>query len=339
MLKKLLPAAALLAVLAPPAHAQGELTLYCSVLAEWCEIAKTEFERSSGVKVLMTVKSTGESLAQLRAETSNPRGDIWWGGNGDIHTAAAEQDLTQEYRSPQMAKLQPWARRQAADSNYKSVGIYAGTIGLVWNDDQLTKRKLAAPKCWSDLLKADFKDEIQMSNPNTSGTSYTILATLVQIMGEEKAFDYMKALHRNVNQYPRSGAAPMANTARGETLVSVTWSFAAVAEKALGAPVAYASPCEGTGYEIGSMSVVKGAKNLDNAKKFYEWALSPAAQATGVRAKSYQLPSHVDAPLPPNSPKLEDVKLIEYDFKKYGSSAERTRLLARWDKEIANAPK
>jgi iron(III) transport system substrate-binding protein len=149
----------------------------------------------------------------------------------------------------------------------------------------------------------------------------------------------MKALHKNVNQYPRSGAAPMANTARGETLVSVTWSFAAVAEKALGAPVAYASPCEGTGYEIGSMSVVKGAKNLDNAKKFYEWALSPAAQATGVRAKSYQLPSHVDAPLPPNSPKLEDVKLIEYDFKKYGSSAERTRLLARWDKEIANAPK
>lgn len=339
MLKKLLPAAALLAVLAPPAHAQGELTLYCSVLAEWCEIAKTEFEKSSGVKVLMTVKSTGESLAQLRAEASNPRGDIWWGGNGDIHTAAAEQDLTQEYRSPQMAKLQPWARRQAADSNYKSVGIYAGTIGLVWNEEQLTKRKLAAPKCWSDLLKADFKDEIQMSNPNTSGTSYTILATLVQIMGEEKAFDYMKALHKNVNQYPRSGAAPMANTARGETLVSVTWSFAAVAEKALGAPVAYASPCEGTGYEIGSMSVVKGAKNLDNAKKFYEWALSPAAQATGVRAKSYQLPSHVDAPLPPNSPKLEDVKLIEYDFKKYGSSAERTRLLARWDKEIANAPK
>jgi len=339
MLKKLLPAGALLAVLAPPAHAQGELTLYCSVLAEWCEIAKTEFEKSSGVKVLMTVKSTGESLAQLRAEASNPRGDIWWGGNGDIHTAAAEQDLTQEYRSPQMAKLQPWARRQAADSNYKSVGIYAGTIGLVWNEEQLTKRKLPAPKCWSDLLKADFKDEIQMSNPNTSGTSYTILATLVQIMGEEKAFDYMKALHKNVNQYPRSGAAPMANTARGETLVSVTWSFAAVAEKALGAPVAYASPCEGTGYEIGSMSVVKGAKNLDNAKKFYEWALSPAAQATGVRAKSYQLPSHVDAPLPPNSPKLEDVKLIEYDFKKYGSSAERTRLLARWDKEIANAPK
>ena len=239
MLKKLLPAAALLAVLAPPAHAQGELTLYCSVLAEWCEIAKTEFEKSSGVKVLMTVKSTGESLAQLRAEASNPRGDIWWGGNGDIHTAAAEQDLTQEYRSPQMAKLQPWAQRQAADSNYKSVGIYAGTIGLIWNEDQLTKRKLAAPKCWSDLLKADFKDEIQMSNPNTSGTSYTILATLVQIMGEEKAFDYMKALHKNVNQYPRSGAAPMANTARGETLVSVTWSFAAVAEKALGLPKSY----------------------------------------------------------------------------------------------------
>ena len=35
-----------------------------------------------------------------------------------------------------------------------------------------------------------------------------MLATLVQIMGEDKAFEYLKALHKNVNQYTKSGAAP-----------------------------------------------------------------------------------------------------------------------------------
>lgn len=37
-------------------------------------------------------------------------------------------------------------------------------------------------------------------------------------------------------------------------------------------------PCEGTGYEIGGVSVIKGARNLENAKLFVDWALSKEAQ-------------------------------------------------------------
>ena len=63
------------------------------------------------------------------------------------------------------------------------------------------------------------------------------------------------------------------------------------------------------------------------------------AQATGAKAKSFQIPSNVEAPIPPNTPKLEDVKLIDYDFAKYGSASERKRILERWDKEVAALPK
>ena len=48
-------------------------------------------------------------------------------------------------------------------------------------------------------MKPQFKDEIQVANPNSSGTSYTMLATFVQLWGEDKAFDFLKALHKNVN--------------------------------------------------------------------------------------------------------------------------------------------
>jgi iron(III) transport system substrate-binding protein len=167
-----------------------------------------------------------------------------------------------------------------------------------------------------------------------------MLATMVQIMGEQKAFDYLKALHRNINQYTKSGAAPARAVATGESLIGITFQHDAVLQAVGGAPVKVVSPCEGTGYEIGSMSIIKGARNLANARKFYDWALSPEGQAIGVNAKvSYQVQSNKKSPAPPQAPKLSEIKLIDYDFAKYGSSAERTRLLKRWDDEVSKLPK
>jgi iron(III) transport system substrate-binding protein len=87
------------------------------------------------------------------------------------------------------------------------------------------------------------------------------------------------------------------------------------------------------------MSIVKGARNLDNAKKWYDWALTAKAQSLAVPAKSYQVPSNKATPISPLAPKLEDIKLIDFNFAKYGSSAERKRLLAKWDTEVRSAAK
>ena len=322
-----------------PARAAEELVVYCNVQEEWCRPMVTAFEKATNIKVSMTRKSAGETYAQLKAEAANPKADIWWGGTGDPHLQAAEEGLTEPYKSPKLAELQPWAVKQAEAAKYRTVGIYAGALGYSYNTEELAKRKLAAPKCWADLTKAEYKGEVQVANPNASGTSYNMLATLVQVMGEDKAFDYLKALHKNVNQYTKAGAAPARAVATGETLVGITFLHDAVTQVVEGAPVKVVAPCEGTGYEIGSMSIVKGAKNMANAKKWYDWALTPEAQALAVNAKAYQVPSNKAAPTPPQAPKLADIKLIDYDFAKYGSTAERARLLAKWDKEVGALPK
>ncbi len=110
----------------------------------------------------------------------------------------------------------------------------------------------------------------------------------------------------------------------------------AVSMTAEGFPIKSVAPCEGTGYEIGSMSIIKGAKNLDNAKKWYDWALTAEVQSHMKDAKSFQLPSNKSAEVP-KSPRFEDIKLIDYDFKAYGEPAKRKKLLERWDKEIGAA--
>ncbi len=312
------------------------LTLYCSVQEEWCQAMVNAFSAATGVNVAMTRKSSGETYAQIKAEAGNPKGDVWWGGTGDPHLQAAEEGLTESYESAIQKDLLPWAVSQAKQAKNRTIGIYAGALGFVYNEELLKERNLPAPACWADLIKPEYKGEVQIANPNSSGTSYTALATLVQLFGEEQAFDYLKQLHANVNQYTKSGAAPATAAGRGETLIGIVFMHDGITQAVNGFPVKVVAPCEGTGYEIGSMSLIKGARNLEAAKKWYDWALTPEAQALGAEAKSFQVPSNKNSPVPPQAPSLDEVKLIDYNFQKYGASAERQRILARWDAEIGS---
>ena len=331
-------AATALMWIAPNAQAQS-LSLLCNATIDWCELMKNKFEAETGIKTAMTRRSSGESYAQVRAESANPKIDVWWAGTGDPHLQAAGEGLTEVYKSPTLPKLQPWANKVAEASGNRTVGIYLGALGYAYNDKMLASKKSAAPKCWSDLADPKYKDEVQMPDPNSSGTAYTMLATLVQLMGEEKAFAFMKAMHKNVNQYAKSGVAPSQAMGRGETLIGISFMHDLIVPKLGGFPVTLVAPCEGTGYEIGSMSIIKGARNMTEAKRFYEFALRPDIQSLAPSVKAFQIPSHVEAKVSAEAVKSSDVNLIDYDQVKYGSTEVRKRLLKRWSDEISGAPR
>ncbi|MHA6687455.1 ABC transporter substrate-binding protein [Mesorhizobium sp. A556] len=316
--------------------ADRNLVMYCGVDEAWCRAMATTYQKNTGVDVDMTRMSAGEIYARLRAEKENPQADIWWGGTGDPHLQAAEEGLSQEYKSPQLANLRDWAQKQAERSKYRTVGIYLGALGYGYNEDDLKQRNLTAPSCWADLIKPEFEGEVEMADPNSSGTAWTMLATMVQLMGEDKGFDYFKQLNKNMAEYTKAGAAPALAVGKGETLVGIAFQHDVINAAKHNPAVKVVSPCEGTGYEIGSMSIVTGAKHLDEAKKFYDWALSPDAQKLAAPNGSYQIPSNNDTPVPPEAPDLSKIKLIDYDFAKYGSTEVRTRLLKRFTDEVRN---
>jgi iron(III) transport system substrate-binding protein len=321
------------------ASAQGQVNIVCSVPIPWCEAAAAAFTKETGIAVGLQQKSAGEAMAQIAAERANPKIDLWYTGTGDPHLQAAEMGLTLEYKSALLPQLYDWAIRQAEQSKYKTVGVYTGALGIGYNPDVLAKKNLAPPKCWADLANPIYRDEVQMANPNASGTAYSTIATFIQIFGEDKAFELMKGMHKNTNNYPRSGVGSIRAAARGETGIAVTFLHDGMTEIANGFPIKLVVPCEGTGYEVGSMSIVKGAKNLENAKKFYDWALTPAAQKIGGETKNFQTPSNKSTPIPPAAPKLGELKLINYDFAKYGSATERKRILEKWDREVYALPR
>lgn len=326
------------AVAACAASAEGQINVMCSVPVAWCEAVVGQYQRETGVRVNMTQKAAGEALAQLIAEKANPKYDVWYAGTGDAHLQAAEQDVTEAYQSPLLPQLHDWARTQAERSKYRTVGLFAGVLGFGYNRDVLGKKNLAPPKCWADLTKPEYKNEVQMANPNASGTAYMTIASFVQLFGEDKAFNLLRAMHKNTNNYPRTGIGAIKAAARGETGIGVTFLDDASPDIAAGFPVSVVAPCEGTGYQVASMSLIKNARNADAARKFYDWALTPASQKLAADTKNYQTMSNRNTPTPALAVKIADVNLINYDFGKYGDAVERKRLLAKWDKEVYAAP-
>ncbi len=315
-----------------------KLTLYCSTEEDWCQVMARGFEDATGIDVNMTRKSSGETFAQIKAESANPKGDVWWGGTGDPHLQAAEEGLSAAYVSPMRSELHDWAIRQAKSADDKTIGIYSGALGFGYNSELLEANGLTPPACWKDLLKPEYKGHVQMANPNSSGTAYTTLATMVQLFGEEEGFEFMKGLHANINQYTKSGSAPIKAAGRGENTIGIVFLHDAVKQAASGFPVVPVAPCEGTGYEIGSMTIIEGARNMEEAKKFYDWALTAEVQSEAWKVKSYQVPSNIGAETSPDAPDLSTITLIDYDFKTYGSSDERKRLLQKWDEEVSTLP-
>lgn len=321
-----------------PALAAEKLTYYCSAQEDWCQLMAKGFEEATGIEVSMTRKSSGETLAQIKAESSNPKGDIWWGGTGDPHLQGAEEGLLQAYDSPMRSEQNDWAIKQSESAANQTIGIYSGALGYGYNEEVLAANDLPVPACWADLLKPEYKGHVQMANPNSSGTAYTTLATIVQLFGEEEGFEFMKGLHANVNQYTKSGSAPIKAAARGENTIGIVFMHDAVKQAASGFPIKVVAPCEGTGYEIGGMSLIKGARNEENAKKFYDWALQADTQSRALEVDAFQVMSNKSAESSPQAPDLASIKLIDYDFQKYGSSAERQRLLKKWDDEVSVLP-
>ncbi len=329
----LISALALTAALSAGGAYAGELNVVCSNEQDWCDLMAGNFEDKTGISVAMVRKSTGETLAQVRAEAGNPKIDVWWGGTGDPHLIAAAEGLTQP-SGVDTSDLLGWAQNLAEISKGRTIGIHLGVLGVAYNADILKEKGMKPPACWKDLTDPQYKGEIQVANPNSSGTAYTELATIVQIFGEDDAFRLLKEIGENVNSYTKSGSAPSKAAARGETGISIGFEHDMVKLARAGFPLEIVSPCEGTGYEVGGVSIIKGAQNFDEAKQWVEFVLSAEAQSAGPQVGVFNVPSNSNATIPPEAPAVESIKLIDYDFATYGATDTRERLLSRWDKEV-----
>ena len=316
---------------APDKKAGGskKLVMYWGALDDWMAKDIKEFEKDTGIKVEAVRMSSGETLGRLKAEKNNPKASIWFGGPADGQIQAKADGLLEKYVSPNAAKIP----EQFKDKDGYWTGVYVGYLGFASNDKLLKEKGVAAPKSWQDLLKPEFKGQIVSANPGSSGTAYTMLATLVQLMGQEKGLAYMKALDGQMKNYQKSGTAPARLAGQGECMVGISFLHDAIKYREEGMKdLVLTAPSEGTGYEIGAVSLIKGGPDQENAKKFIDWCLTKKAQEIGQTVGSYQFLTNPEAKPPKQAAELNGTKLIKYDFPWAG--ANRSKLVEAWNKAI-----
>ncbi len=217
--------------------------------------------------------STGVLASRIEAERANPQADVIWGTFNDFITGMAKKGLIEPYDSPEARALSP---------HYKHPEKYwaASTvlnIALAVNTEQLKKLNLPEPRTWEDLTKPVYKGQIVTANPSTSGTAYLVAAGLLTKYGEEKGWDYLSRLDKNVSQYTKSGGAPGRMAAQGETAVGITFEFEIFRFAKAGHPVKAIFLQDGVPWTMEANALVKGAKNPQTARKFIDWALSKSA--------------------------------------------------------------
>ncbi|WP_064607253.1 ABC transporter substrate-binding protein [Photobacterium sp. J15] len=319
------------AMAAPQVMAEGRLVVYCSATNAMCEAETKAFSEKYDVKTSFVRNGSGSTLAKIQAERKNPRADVWYGGTLDPQSQAGEMDLLAAYKSPELNNIMEKFRDPAKRKGNYSSAVYMGILGFGVNTERLAEKGLPIPSCWNDLTKPEYKEEIQIADPQSSGTAYTALATFIQLWDEDKAFDYFKKLDKNISQYTKSGVTPSRNSARGEIAIGIGFLHDYSLEQSKGAPLELISPCEGTGYEIGGVSIIKGARNMDNAKLFVDWVLSKEGQQLAwQKGKSFQILTNTTAEQSPNALDPSKLSLINYDMETYGSSDERKRLINKW---------
>jgi len=288
------------------------------------------FEEETGIKVEWVRLSTGEATARLEAERENPQASIWAGGVGLGHIEAKQKGLTTPYRSPSLANTPA----EYIDPEFFWAGLYIGPIAFATNIDRAKELGLEAPEGWFDIIDSKYEKLVRVANPNTSGTAYNVITTLLDIFHGDEAltFMFLEQLDSSIEQYTKSGSAGGKSCAIGEIPFAIGYAHDLVRLKAQGAPIEITVPEEGTGFEIASMSLVKDGPEPVNAKKLYNFLLSKEAQE--IFASWYVVPVSKNAPQEAIAIDVSKLNTVEQDL--VWDAANRERLVGRWTREIGN---
>lgn len=312
------------------AEAAGKITLYLGPPEKTSSAIAQGFEKKTGVKTTHLRLSAGEAINRIRAERNNPQASVLYGiGLPSMLTLKAD-DLLVPYKSPEAAAIPTRYR----DPDGWWTGTDVDFIGIASNKKFLQEKGLKAPRTWEDLAKPELKGQVCIGNPATSGTGYTFLTTILQLMGEAKGWEYVHRFNANVAQYTRSGIGPTQLVGRGEVGVGILFAHDILGSIDQGFPIEMSLPDEGTGYDLFCAVILKGAPEPEEAKRFIDWSLTPESQEILAATGYFDVPTNPKAKVHDLVKPYVNVKLINYDFAWAGNSKVRQQLVEKFQKEI-----
>jgi len=313
----------------PASFSQAQqLVAYCPFADEDCNGVLRAFEADTGIKTSFVRMGAGEIVARIRAEKNNPQAGLWLGGPLDTFIQAADEGIIAPYKAKNIEKVNP----NYVHKDYRWTPMSRSPLIIVYNEQILQEIGAKPPTSWKDFADPVFRQNIALAHPAFSGSAYTWIATMVQIFGEDEAFELMKEINENVLQYTRSGLTPYRMVVGNEVAMGMVFFHDVEAALRQGYLVGHAFAEEGTGFEVTGTAIIAGAPEdqAQSAAAFLDWILSDAGQtAIGAtfRPPVVQSEKSLEQRIDP-----DDVKVIDYSFEWAGEN--RARLLERYEREV-----
>lgn len=311
-----------------PAAAQGtegEVVVYTAAQSTIVQAIGPMFEKKTGIKVSFVEAGTGEILKRARAEAANPLGDVLWalGAEG----MAANADLLEPYTVADDAKIAAIYKKGMAGGRITPNNVTPMVI--VHNTKLLPAAE--APKTWRSLADARWKDQIAYAAADKSGSSYTILATLLTVFGDNDAgWKVVEDIMKNAKILPSSSRVPK-GVADGEYQAGLTYEDAAMRQVKGGAPMGVIYPQDGTSIPPDGNAILKGAKHPKAARAFMDYAVSK--EVMDLLAQKFALRSaRSDVAAPEGFPAIDAIKAVAYDMEWAGKGY--ATLIKRWQDVI-----
>lgn len=279
------------------------------------------------ITVKIVRDSTGIITAKLLAEKDNPQADLVWGTAATSLMLADQAGMVEPYAPKGLDKVRPVMR----DSNKIPhwVGIKAWMTGFCVNTIEMEAKKLPMPKGFGDLVDPVYHGHLVMPNPASSGTGFLTVSAILQMMGEEKGWQYLDKLNDNISTYTHSGSKPCKMAGSGETEIGISFGYRGFMQQKKGEPVITVFPSEGSGWDVEANCLIKKAQMKDAAKIFLDWAISPSVMA--AYAKVYPVTAYATgAAIPEGYPAEPEKQLIKNDFN--WAATNRARILDEWTK-------
>jgi iron(III) transport system substrate-binding protein len=325
---------AALSLATSPARAADTLNAYSIWPENWARPMLQEFEKATGIKVNFVRFSSGEALQRVIAEKNNPRVDVLFGGPVETFAAGIKEGIFEPYKPAAFNALP--ARFKQSDGYW--VAIADDPLVFMSNTKFLKENNLKPPASWEDLLNPAYRNMLQMADARTSGTAVTRIFSILEVNGrnEDKAFDYMKKLRKNVQVYTKSGGGGTLPVGLGQAGAGIFFIVDALDTQAKGYDVTISFPREGIGTSAEAIALIKGAKNAELGKKLIDWAASPAMQSLYAKHKINFVPAHPEVKTEASLAEvLKGAKIFAIDDAYAG--ANRKRIVDRWIAEVLNA--
>jgi len=293
---------------AEPAKLSGKVTIYSPNQAEINNPILKEFQDRTGVEVELISGGTGELLKRVQAEDGRPLGDVFFGGGAE--SLAAYAKYFEEYATTESANI----GEAYKDKANHFTPFSALPMVIMYNKDLVKAGE--EPKGWADLLDPKWKGKIAFADPAKSGSSFTQVVTMLSAFGRDdgKGWDYVRSFIDNLDGKILSGSSMVyKGVADKEFPLGVTLEEAALRNLEGGANVGLIYPTEGTSAVPDGLAIIKGAKNMENAKAFVDFAVGKDVQNM-LQSEFKRRPVRTDAAEATGIPSSKDIKLVEYDF-------------------------